>query len=97
MTKAEQDWMNAASQFCIVCYLRHTIRTPAAVHHLLTDGGRRRGHLFTIGLCDPGHHKNPQKGSGKIARHPTKARFEREYGTEEYLLAAQRRIIAEGR
>jgi hypothetical protein len=97
MTKAEEEWMSKASEFCIVCFLEYMIRTPAAVHHLLTKGGRRRGHLYTIGLCDPGHHKNPQRGSRKVARHPTKARFERAYGTEDYLLNEQRRIIAEGR
>lgn len=92
-TKAEQKWMYAISQFCIVCYLYHRVNTPAAVHHLLTPGGRRRGHLDTIGLCDPGHHKNPQPGSGKVARHPTKARFEEEYGKEDFLLLRQRSIV----
>jgi hypothetical protein len=96
-TKAEQAWMSKASQFCIVCYLQYMIKTPAAIHHLLTLGKRRRGHLYSIGLCDPGHHKNPQPGSRKIARHPTKTRFEAAYGTEDFLLAEQRRLIAEGR
>ena len=95
-TKAEQKWMSAISEFCIVCYLFHRVKTPAAVHHLLTPGKRRIGHLHTIGLCDPGHHKNPQQGSEKIARHPTKARFEEAYGTEEFLLEEQRKLVNEG-
>lgn len=52
--------------------------------------------MFSIGLCDPGHHKYPQKTSRKIARHPTKTRFERAYGSEDYLLSEQRRIIRDG-
>ena len=89
--------MDAITRFgCIACYLMGYPGTPCVPHHLLTDGGRRRGHLFTIGLCDPGHHQYPQKGSGKIARHPTKARFEAEYGTEDELLALTRRILSQG-
>jgi hypothetical protein len=94
-TKAEEKWMDQASQFCIACYLYHSAKTPAAIHHLLTKGGRRRGHMESIGLC-PGHHNVPQPGSDKIMRHPTKARFEEAYGTEDFLLAEQRRLISEG-
>lgn len=87
--------MDAVSDFgCIVCYLFHNVKTPCAVHHLLS-GGIRIGHKFTIGLCDPGHHQNAalQAGSGKISRHPDKARFERAYGTEMELLEKQRQLL----
>jgi hypothetical protein len=92
VTKAEHAWMDAITQLgCIVCCLRG-FRTPAVPHHLLS-GGRRIGHLATIPLCDPGHHQYPQPGSGKIARHPTKARFEAAYGTEEELLERTRELV----
>lgn len=78
---------------CIACYVMDKPRTPGAVHHLLS-GGRRIGHLSSICLCDPGHHQNPQKGSGKIARHPTKARFEAAYGKESELLELTRELVA---
>lgn len=82
---------------CIVCFLAGFPETPCIRHHLLTDGGRRIGHLFSIGLCEPGHHQYPPKESGKIARHPTKARFEAAYGSEEFLLEKSRELVAESR
>lgn len=78
---------------CIVCLLSGNGCTPPVPHHMLDEGGRRIGHLSTIPLCDPGHHQNPQRGSGKVARHPSKARFEAAYGTEEYLLAKTRVFV----
>lgn len=80
---------------CIVCLTLERVRTPAVPHHLLR-GGRRIGHLATIPLCDPGHHQYPQPGSGKIARHPTKARFEAAYGTEAELLKRTRELVEAG-
>lgn len=80
---------------CVVCWLQHHIKTPCAVHHIV-EGARRLGHLFTIGLCDPGHHQGAQRDSGKISRHPWKARFEAAYGDEyelhAYLLAKYEKI-----
>ena len=95
MTHAEQSWMDAISRLgCVVCHLAGHPGTPAVVHHLLS-GGRRIGHLSTIPLCEPGHHQYPPKGSGKIARHPTRVAFVLAYGGEEYLLAESRRLVAE--
>lgn len=93
-TKAEFKWMQAISEFgCIACYKDGvTNRRPAAVHHILNAAKRRIGHLDTIPLCDPGHHKNPPKGH--VARHPDKAGFERRYGTEKELLELTRKLIA---
>jgi hypothetical protein len=78
---------------CIVCILQGYWHTPGVPHHLLTDGGRRRGHLFTICLCDPGHHQNAPARSGKISRHPNKFRFEAAYGTEESLLERTQEMV----
>jgi hypothetical protein len=89
---AEQDWMDRARAFgCIVCWLQHGERTPAAIHHILA-GGRRMGHLHTIPLCDPGHHQGTPTPL-KISRHPDKARFEAAYGTELELLAQLQELI----
>lgn len=88
----ERAWMDAIVRFgCIACWLDGLGFRPCAVHHLLR-GGRRIGHLFTIGLCDPGHHQNGQQ-LGMVSRHPWKARFEAKYGTEAELLARLRAEI----
>lgn len=85
-TAEEAKWMDAIVRYgCIACVLDGQQPRPTAVHHILR-GGRRIGHLFTIGLCDPGHH---QQGAslGLVSRHPWKARFEAKYGAELELLA----------
>jgi hypothetical protein len=93
-TKAEREWMDSISSLgCIACRVIGIAGVPGAVHHLLS-GGRRIGHLSTICLCDPGHHQNPPTGSGKIPRHPFKARFERTYGTEAQLLEMTKEFVA---
>ncbi len=96
MTRSEQAWCDAITQIgCIVCLLFFAAPgTPGAVHHLLT-GGRRIGHLWTICLCDPGHHQNAPARSVKVSRHPSKTRFEQAYGSEESLLAKTRELVAQ--
>lgn len=91
-TKVEARWMHAVVEFgCVACHIDGVPPRPTAVHHLLR-GGRRIAHLFTIGLCDPGHHQSGEQ-FGMISRHPTKARFERRYGPESHLLAVLQRKI----
>lgn len=93
-TAAERDWMNKVAAFgCIVCWKFYGIKLPCAVHHILS-GGRRMGHLFTIGLCDPGHHQGGDKEGRFISRHPWKARFQEAYGTELELLEELRGMLA---
>lgn len=88
-TVAEAAWMDRISAFgCIACHIDGHPGTPSAVHHILR-AGRRMGHLFTIPLCDPGHHQGGQT-DGKISRHPWKARFEARYGSEMELLERTR-------
>jgi hypothetical protein len=89
----EQAWMDRARAFgCVVCFLQTGLRTPAAIHHILS-GGRRMGHLYTLPLCDPGHHQASQTPE-KISRHPHKARFEAAYGTELELLACLKVLLS---
>ena len=91
-TKDESAWMDAIVEHgCICCILDGQQPRPTAVHHILS-GGRRKGHLFTLPLCDPGHHQGGQ-AFGMVSRHPNKARFEAEYGTEHELLAMVRARI----
>lgn len=93
-TVAESAWMDAITALgCIACLIDGHPGTPGAVHHLL-QGGRRIGHLFTICLCDPGHHQNGQQ-LGKVSRHPWKARFEEQYGTEQALLELTEQLVAQ--
>ncbi len=80
--RAWLDWIVAYG--CVACRMDGYQDVPGEVHHLIY-GQRRMGHLFTILLC-PGHHRDGTGAPGLIARHPYKARFERQYGSEESLL-----------
>jgi hypothetical protein len=92
-TKAEKAWMDAIVQLgCIVCRNQGYGYVPPAVHHIVS-GSRRLGHMFTLPLCDPGHHQNAPKGSGEVSRHPNKAQFEAKYGTEMELLAQCQKLL----
>jgi len=85
-TAEERRWMDAITSYgCIACRIDGRGFVPAAVHHILR-GGQRIGHLFTLPLCDPGHHQNGQM-LGVVSRHPWKTRFEAIYGAELDLLA----------
>lgn len=85
-TKMEREWMEAAVRYgCLACILDGYEPRPTAYHHIVA-GGRRLGHLYGIGLCDPGHHQNGEP-FGLLSVHPYKARFEAKYGTQLQLLA----------
>lgn len=94
-TKEEREWMAwVAGYGCVVCRINRNLKVRAEVHHIV-EGGRRLGHLMTIGLCRPGHHQHAGPDSGMISRHPWKKRFEAAYGTEYELhayLVEQRKI-----
>lgn len=92
-TVDEQRWMDAIVAYgCVACRIDGNGFVPAAVHHILR-GGVRMGHLFTLPLCDPGHHQN--SSDKRISRHPWKARFEQRYGSEDHLLSMLRAEIGE--
>ena len=85
-TADERKWLDAIVAYgCIACRMDGRGVVPPAVHHILR-GGRRMGHLFSLPLCDPGHHQNGES-KGMTSRHPWKARFEKRYGSELELLA----------
>lgn len=77
---------------CCVCARLGFSGTPGEVHHLIGLSGHRIGHLATICLCSPGHHRNGD-GKLKISRHPTRARFEDAYGTEAELLEWSKKAV----
>jgi hypothetical protein len=84
-TKAEREWMDRVREFgCVACHIDGLFR-PAVIHHIV-QANKRLGHLFTIGLCEPGHHQDGQS-VGMVSVHPWKARFEAQYGTQLELLA----------
>jgi hypothetical protein len=87
-TLEEKSWMAFIKEFgCIACLMDDRGYVEPAVHHII-DGQRRLGHLFTLPLCQPGHHMDG--GPKMISRHPYKARFEAEYGSEMDLLKTLR-------
>lgn len=91
-TKDERAWMDAIVQYgCIACRKDGRGYVLPAVHHILR-GGLRIGHKFTLPLCDPGHHQGGQQ-MGLISRHPWKARFEQQYGSEQFLLDELKAVL----
>jgi len=92
-TVDESVWMDATQAYgCIVCRLHLGLRADAEIHHL-KSGDRRRGHLWTIGLCAP-HHRIGDGDGMFISRHPWKKRFEAAYGTEAWLLTQLRAALS---
>lgn len=88
----ESRWMASVAELgCIVCRGQGRGYVPCAVHHIV-EGNRRLGHMFTIGLCDPGHHQNSPDAE-QISRHPNKARFTEAYGSEYELLKITQDIL----
>lgn len=86
-TVEEERWISRILAFgCVACWLDGSPvgYRDAEVHHILR-GGVRMGHLYSLPLCQPGHHRNGQH-VGMISRHPWKARFEERYGSEQHLL-----------
>lgn len=75
---------------CICCRLDTGEYNPANVHHLL-DTGTRRGHDFTIPLCE-GEHINHHTGN-ELSYHRTKRKFRETYGSDDWLLEVTNTIL----
>lgn len=83
-TKLEREWLSmVASYGCIACRKEGITDVPACVHHIIS-GGRRMGHLFTIGLCYD-HHQGDGRQVPSV--HYQKRTFVQRYGSERELLA----------
>lgn len=91
--KAEAEWMDKiVAHGCVACWVDFNRHVAPAVHHILR-GGVRLGHLFTLPLCDPGHHQNGDR-FGMVSRHPWRKQFEARYGSELELLEQLRKELA---
>ena len=90
-TAEERAWLDWIVGYgCVACRIDGFGVVPPAVHHILR-GGLRMGHLYSLPLCDPGHHQNGQ-ARGLVSRHPWKAQFEQRYGSESFLLEMLRSV-----
>jgi len=88
---------------CICCWIKGVPRVPAEIHHLTVGGKhgqKRRGHDYTIGLCQ-WHHRGvlPYIGAQLAAGlGPSYAleprRFREEFGTDDQLLDFQNQALA---
>ncbi|MDU5473997.1 MULTISPECIES: Ref family recombination enhancement nuclease [unclassified Pantoea] len=86
MTKAERQHLQRVADLgCIVCRQHFSVFSPAEVHHLRAGcgAGQRASHYRTIPLCPP-HHRT---GGYGVAIHAGQKMWEKNYGTEESLLA----------
>ena len=66
---------------CIVCLLNGFPGTPAAIHHVRRNGGKRE-HAPEIALCGIHH----QHGGPGVAIHAGRESFERQQGVDEWRL-----------
>lgn len=102
-TKAEFRRMARLTELgCVACAQNehNMLLSPVEVHHLL-DGGVRRGHAFTVGLCS-WHHRGVvfvrktvaemTDGLGPSLYHDARSFHER-YGSDEELLAYQNELL----
>lgn len=93
---------------CLCCsfvgspFLR-TYGQPIEMHHLLS-GGKRRGHMFTIGLCSWHHRAVPPRESGSmdemtVSFGPSLANgskpFHQAYASDDELLALQNEKLSQ--
>jgi len=81
--RSEREWMALIRDYgCIACAADGFHDVPASVHHIV-EGYRRKGHLFTIPLCEAHH-----KGDGFVVPsvHFQKRTFVARYGSELDLL-----------
>lgn len=109
-TKAEQKRMERIVELgCVACWIVGRKRPiPAEIHHLL-DGGTRRGHSATIGLCS-WHHRGVCRPEGigwsernlgpSLVAHASSEtsggkQFRARFGTDDELLEFQNRLLEE--
>lgn len=102
-TKEEAEWIVAVKEGpCLACLRKLGIRVLGCDAHHLLSGGRRRGHMDTIGLC-AWHHRG-YSGDEPVAYvrdyyGPSlmdgSKLFRDAYGTDDELLALQKRLLGE--
>lgn len=84
VTPQEKElWDQLAEQGCVACRKDGRYNPHVSIHHI--DGRTKPGcHQMVLPLCGS-HHQDD--GSGLLAVHPWKARFEKRYGAQLDLLA----------
>ena len=84
-TKAESDHMcNVAAMGCIACVNIGHGETPAEIHHIGNGAmGKRADNYSVIPLC----HSHHRTGGHGVAVHAGRETFEKNFGTEQELLA----------
>lgn len=92
VTAEEKElWSKLAEMGCIACMKEGFYNPHVSIHHV--DGRTKPGcHKLVLPLCGP-HHQDD--GSGALAVHPWKARFERRYGAQLDLVAECMKLIGE--
>lgn len=101
-TKAERARFDRVVELgCLLCRRQGRFR-PAEIHHLL-DGGVRRGHAYTIPLCEFHHRGTPLPGENvamtTLILGPSLALgsqiFRAFWGNDDALLAETDRLLLE--
>lgn len=84
-------WDRLATLGCIACMKDGRYNPHVSIHHV--DGRTKPGcHQLVLPLCAP-HHQDD--GSGALAVHPWKARFEKRYGSQLDLVAECMEMLGE--
>ena len=82
---------------CVVCRIYKGVHTEPHIHHLTglkyRSMGKKADDANSVGLC-VWHH---QGGSDEPSIHGTPAAFEEQFGTQEWLLDAQNKMIEAAR
>lgn len=100
-TKEEAEWIVAVKEGpCVACLIVTGKQFSGCDAHHLLSGGRRIGHLATIGLCQWHHrgiaeffsHAHLRECLGPSLMDGSKL-FREAYGTDEELMAIQKRLL----
>jgi hypothetical protein len=85
-------WDRLAGLGCIACMLDGQFNPHVSIHHV--DGRTKPDcHKKVLPLCAPHHQQDDTDPAGRVAVHPNKARFEKEYGTEYELLEYTKELL----
>lgn len=101
-TREEKERLQRLHEFpCLCCQMRGVSQpNVTTVHHLLS-GGRRRGHRYSINLCEWHHMARPRSGcsDGEMTDYygPSLAlgsrAFHEAFGSDDELLAKADKLI----
>jgi hypothetical protein len=88
-------WSKLAELGCIACAQDGIFNPVVSIHHC--EGRTKDGcHMRVLPLCAGHHQDGSEPGSDKIAVHPWKKRFEKKYGTQEYLMGYCNELLEVG-